>query len=946
MTEIPGGIVPDGQGGFEPANGNPGDNPDASPADGENGGTANLGGNGINGGQPPIMLSPFGHIRDVDIDHEMRGAYLDYAMSVIIARALPDARDGLKPVQRRILYVMHDTGARSNTPYRKSARIVGDVLGKFHPHGDSSVYDAMARMAQDFSIRYMLVDGQGNFGSVDGDPPAAMRYTEARLSAIAEELLSDLEKDTVDWLDNFDGTLQEPTVLPAGLPNLLLNGSTGIAVGMATNIPPHNAAELCQAVAHLIERWDSVDDVTVEELMQIVPGPDFPTGGLIIGREGIQQSYATGRGRLVMRGVASIEEMHGGRYQILITELPYQVNKAMLIERIAELARGGRIEEITDLRDESDRRGMRIVVELRRGAQPPRVLNRLYKFTALQSTFGVQILALVEGQPRLLGLKRALTIFIEHRRDIVRRRSEFDLAKTRARAHILEGLRIALDHMDEVIRTIRESESAEVARGQLMARFNLSEPQSQAILDMQLRRLAALERQRIEDEYHDCLTTMAILEDLIASPTKILALIRDDILRLAEKYGDARRTRIVLDARESFEDEDLIADKSVLISLTQRGYIKQTPSDAYRAQLRGGRGVSGMQTSGEDEVIYLFSAHSHDTVLFFSNSGRVYALKAYQIPEADRAAKGVYIGNLISVGENERISAALPVSKDMMAMAVASHGADESAAEEAEVAESDVLEVDHGETDSAISEMAVEDSTDEEFELESEGTEPADAGGLANPMPSSNGDFLPCVAMCTLKGRIKRVSLNQFASIRSSGLICMTLTGDDQLAYVRLTPGNGELILVTAQGQALRFDESLVRRMGRTASGVRAMRLKRDGDCIAGMEVVEPEGFLLTVTERGYGKCTSLGEYPAKGRGGGGVRTLGGTLDVTGLLIAARVVQPSDQITVISAGGVALRQKVSDIPQSGRAARGSRLISLREGDSVASVARLADVSQS
>ncbi|HEY3289908.1 MAG TPA: DNA topoisomerase (ATP-hydrolyzing), partial [Anaerolineae bacterium] len=444
----------------------------------------------------------------------MRGAYLDYAMSVIVARALPDARDGLKPVQRRILFVMHDTGVRASSPYRKSARIVGDVLGKYHPHGDSSVYEAMARMAQDFSIRYMLVDGQGNFGSVDGDPPAAMRYTEARLSQISEELLSDLEKDTVNWTDNFDGTLQEPAVLPAGLPNLLLNGSTGIAVGMATNIPPHNAAELCNAVVYLIDRWETIDDVTLDELISIVPGPDFPTGGLIIGREGIQQSYATGRGRLVMRGVASIEEQRNGRFHIIITELPYQVNKALLVERIADLARDGRIDEITDLRDESDRRGMRIVIELRRGAQPNRVLNRLYKYTTLQCTFGVQILALVDGQPRLLGLKRALTIFIEHRREIIRRRSEFDLAKTRARAHILEGLRIALDFMDEVIRTIRASDSSEIARTQLVARFNLSELQAQAILDMQLRRLAALERQKIEDEYQECLKTIAFLEDL------------------------------------------------------------------------------------------------------------------------------------------------------------------------------------------------------------------------------------------------------------------------------------------------------------------------------------------------------------------------------------------------------------------------------------------------
>ncbi|MCL4507547.1 MAG: DNA gyrase subunit A [Chloroflexi bacterium] len=868
-------------------------------------------------------MSAFGRIHDVDIDREMRGAYLDYAMSVIVARALPDARDGLKPVQRRILYVMHDTGVRANSPYRKSARIVGDVLGKYHPHGDSSVYEAMARMAQDFSIRYMLVDGQGNFGSVDGDPPAAMRYTEARLSQVSEELLADLEKDTVDWTDNFDGTLQEPSVLPAGLPNLLLNGSTGIAVGMATNIPPHNAAELCNGVIYLIDHWETVEDVNTDELLKFIPGPDFPTGGLIIGREGILQAYATGRGRLVMRGVANIEEMRGGRYQIIVTELPYQVNKALLIERIADLARDGRIDEITDLRDESDRRGMRIVIELRRGAQTSRVLNRLYKFTALQSTFGVQILALVDGQPRLLGLKRALTIFIEHRREIIRRRSEYDLARTRARAHILEGLRIALDHLDEVIRTIRESDSADAAKSNLVSRFALSELQAQAILDMQLRRLAALERQKIEDEYKACLETIAYLEDLIASPLKILGLVKEDMLRLAEKYGDERRTRILLDARESFEDEELIADKSVLISLTQRGYIKQTPSDAYRAQSRGGRGVNGMQTTGEDEVIFLLSARSHDTVLFFSNNGKVYALKAYQIPEVDRAAKGTYIGNLISVGEGEQITAALPISKEMMAEAARAVG-DATMDESESLEEETELEVDDGIVEGAP-EVAPQ-------------PEAAPSATQAPPVRT--------VVMCTLKGRIKRVALSHFVSIRSSGLICMTLTGGDQLSYVRLTPGDGELIIVTAQGQALRFDETLVRCMGRTAAGVRAMRLKRDGDYIAGMEVVEESGFLLTVTERGYGKCTQLDEYSAKGRGGGGVRTIGGALDTTGLLMAARVVQTSDQITIISANGVALRQRVSDIPKSGRGARGSRLINLREGDSVASVARLADVAQS
>lgn len=864
--------------------------------------------------------SSFGRVRDTDIDREMRNAYLDYAMSVIVSRALPDARDGLKPVQRRILYVMYDTGARATAPYRKSARVVGDVLGKYHPHGDSSVYEALARMAQDFSIRYPLIDGQGNFGSVDGDPPAAMRYTEARLSRIAEELLADLDKDTVDWTDNFDGTLQEPRVLPSALPNLLLNGSAGIAVGMATNIPPHNLAELCQAVAFLVDNWECLEEVSTEDLMAIVPGPDFPTGGLIIGREGITAAYATGHGRLVVRGVATIEEMRGGRHQIVITELPYQVNKAMLIERIADLVREGRIEEISDIRDESDRRGIRVVIELRRGAQPSRVLNRLYKYTALQSTFGVQMLALVSDeagrlQPRLLSFKRALVIFIEHRREVIRRRSEFDLAKTKARAHILEGLRIALSFLDQVIAIIRNAPDAETAKAELIARLSLTELQAQAILDMQLRRLAALERQKIEDEYQECLRTIAYLEDLLANPAKVLALIKEDVLKLAEKYGDLRRTRIVADAREDFDDEELIPDKSVLISLTEQGYIKRTPAEAYRAQSRGGRGVSGMTTKEEDEVIFLFSARTHDTVLFFTNRGKAYALKAHQIPEADRAAKGTYLANLISIGEREKVTAALPIPRHLIEQARNGHPANDGGEEEN--SDTAALEGDNG--DAQVLDEALEHE------------------------PAQNGDYAPTVAMCTRMGKIKRVDLSTFANIRSNGLVCMTLSDDDELSYVRLTPGNGELMLVTAQGQALRFSETLVRRMGRTAGGVRAMRFKKPGDYIAGMEVVEPGGFLLTVTANGYGKCTPLDEYSTKGRGGSGMRTMSGALEVTGELVAARVVQPEDQVTIISANGVALRQRVSDIPKTGRATRGSRLITLREGDVVASVARLTQV---
>lgn len=897
-------------------------------------------------GVPPLNDSPiiepnlnpaFGLIRNIDIDREMRNAYLDYAMSVIVARALPDSRDGLKPVQRRILYVMDSTGARASAPYRKSARVVGDVLGKYHPHGDGSVYDAMVRLAQDFSLRYPLVDGQGNFGSVDGDPPAAMRYTEVRMSRIAEELMADLDKDTVDWQDNYDGTTQEPKVIPSALPNLLLNGASGIAVGMATNIPPHNLTELCNAVIYLIDKYLEAQslqlvplhkeaplpeiDVTVEDLTQIVTGPDFPTGGIVIGREGIQQAYGTGRGRIVMRGVATIEDMKGARSdrsQIIITELPYQVNKALLVERIAELVRDERISEISDLRDESDRNGMRVVIELKRNAQPHRVLNRLYKFTALQTTFGVQCLALVDNQPRLLSLKRALVIFIEHRREVIRRRTEFELRKAKARAHILEGLRIALQHLDEVIRIIRGAASAEAAKGELMSRLSLSEIQSQAILDMQLRRLAALERQRIEDEYLEIRNQILYFEDLLGHPEKVLQVIKDDTIRLRDKYGDKRRTRIAYDERESFEDEELIPDKNVLISLTQRGYVKQTLTDAYRAQGRGGRGSNGMSTKGEDEVMFLLAARTHDTVLFFSNKGKVYALKSYQIPEGDRTAKGSFLKNLIALSEGERITSALRVPRAIMAAA-------------AEWSDEDEVVADNGSE-------AVVDEHEGEGE---EGTEATESSELAAQRHAAHAR--PTIAMCTIKGKIKRVNLSAFANIRASGLICMTLAEGDELTYARLTEGNGELIIVTAQGQALRFNEHLVRLMGRSAGGVRAMRMKHEGDYIAGMEVIEPNGYLFTVTEKGYGKCTDLREYTAKGRGGSGMRTMAGELDQTGLLVAARVLQETDQITVISANGTALRAAVADLAKTGRATRGSRVISLRGNDTVASVARIVDV---
>ena len=807
-----------------------------------------------------------GNIESVDIDAQMRSAYLDYAMSVIVARALPDARDGLKPVHRRILYAMQELGIRSNSSYKKSARIVGEVLGKFHPHGDSAVYETMARMAQDFSMRYMLVDGQGNFGSIDGDAPAAMRYTEARLHKIAEELLADLDKDTVYFGPNFDDSLEEPLVLPSRVPNMLLNGTSGIAVGMATNIPPHNLRELTDAVSYLIENFDRMDDIPVEELMKFVHGPDFPTGGIIIGREGIESTYGTGRGRIVVRGVAHIEETKGGRHEIVITEIPYQVNKTTLIERIAELVRSDKIDQISDLRDASDQRGMSIVIELKRGAQPKKVLNQLYKYTSLQTTFGAQMLALVDGEPRTLPLKRSLQIFIEHRQTVIVRRTNFELAKARARQHILDGYLIALNNLDAVIKTIRESQDADIAKTNLITRFKLSELQAQAILDMQLRRLAALERWKIEEEHKQVTQQIAHFEDLLAHPKKILALIQDDMQDLAEKYGDDRRTRIATEAKEELSEADLVQDEAVLISLTERGYIKRVAASAFRSQTRGGRGVMGHTTKDEDEVVALIPARSLDTMLFFSDRGKVYSERVYQIPDADRTAKGIPLVNVLALDVNERVTAAIAVSN------FSAHGY--------------------------------------------------------------------CV-LATVRGRAKRVVMEEFASVRPSGLIAMSLDEGDQLGWARVTSGKDEVIFVTENGQALRFSETKVRSMGRQASGVQAIRLKQ-GDAVTSMDVVEKEGSLLVVTSGGYGKQTPLKAYSAKGRATGGISTIDQkALKEIGKIVAARVVQKEDDLTIITSNGVAIRIKNKDVKQAGRATKGVHLIKPQEGDYVASVARIA-----
>ncbi len=818
--------------------------------------------------------SALGIVRPISIEEEMRGSYLDYAMSVIVARALPDARDGLKPVQRRILYAMDDMGNRAGTPYRKSARIVGEVLGKYHPHGDSAVYDAMARMAQDFSLRYPLVDGQGNFGSVDGDAPAAMRYTEARLARITESLIADIEKETIDWNDNFDGSLKEPAVLPALLPNLLLNGNSGIAVGMATNIPPHNLGELCDAIAFLIDRWGEMDDITVDELMQFIQGPDFPTGALVLGREEIKLAYGTGKGRVIMRAATRIEEMSGrggdgsrsSRHRIVVTAIPYQLNKTTLLERIAELVREGRIPDISDLRDESDRKGMHVVIELKRGASPRKVLNQLFKYTPLQSTFGVNMLALVEGEPRLLSLKRALQIYVDHRIDVIIRRTNYLLRQARERAHILEGLRIALQFLDEVIHIIRTADSADDARHKLIARFGLSERQAQAILDMQLRRLAALERQKIEDEYQTLLGQIKYYEELLGDPTRILGVIKDEVLDLKARFADERRTIIVPEAAEDFSEEDLIRQEAVLISVSQASYIKRTPLAAYRAQKRGGRGVQGMRTKDEDEVVDLISAHTLDHLLFFTNRGRVYGQRVFALPDAARDGRGLPMVNFLNLAAEERVTTVL----------------------------------------------VVPDFADAEY-----------------------------VTLLTRQGRIKRVKLSEFADVRPSGIIAMNLEPGDELGWARATRGGQEFLVVTSGGRALRFSEDEVRAMGRTAAGVMGIRLN-DGDVVKAFDVVEPDGHLLIITERGYGKRTPLDQFTPHSRNTQGMWALAhDRLEETGKVVAARVVQECDQVTIITSGGLILRTTCKDIRLMARMTKGVRIVNPSNGDAVAAMARLA-----
>lgn len=787
----------------------------------------------------------------VGIDEQMRTAYLDYAMSVIVARAIPDVRDGLKPVHRRILYAMEDMGIRHNTPYKKSARIVGEVLGKYHPHGDSAVYDSMARMAQDFSMRYMLVQGQGNFGSVDGDSPAAMRYTEARLAKISDELLADLDKDTVDFVDNFDGSLKEPEILPARVPTLLMNGSNGIAVGMATNIPPHNLRELVKALNLLIDRFDEIDEVSVEDLMQHIPGPDFPTGGTIVGSEGIRQAYSTGRGHLIMRGKAVIEEIREGRFAIIINEIPYQLNKTSLIERIAELHREGRIDSISDMRDESDRRGMRIVIELKRGTQPKKVLNQLFKFTPLQSTFAVQLLALVNQEPRMLTVKRALQHYLEHRQVVITRRTLFELDKAKKRAHVLDGLLIAIANLDAVIKTIRESPDADVAKTRLMERFDLTEIQAQAILDMQLRRLAALERQKIEDEYKQLMRLIEELEDLLANPHKILEIIRTDLNEVAEKYGDDRRTRIAPDYEMDLSDESLIQDEPVFISITNRGYIKRVSDQAYRRQGRGGRGVIGQSMRGEDEVNFFVRANTLDTILFFTDKGKVYSERVFELPEESRQGRGIPLVNIINLEAEETVTAVLSVSDFSQAKYCAMST---RLGRIKRVPMSDFQNV----RPSGL--IAIRLNDDDEL-------------GWVN-MTNGHQDIL----MVTRQGKALRF---HEAEVRPTGRTTMGVTGihlrgKDRVVAMDVVEPNAYLLVITEKGQGKRtpLDEYLAK--GRGTLGVTTISQEaRDeiGD-IAEARVVRDGEDITLISRAGIVLRTKVSDISIQGRATRGVRVM------------------------------------------------------------------------
>lgn len=798
----------------------------------------------------------FSQIIDRDINVEMRESFMDYAMSIIVSRALPDVRDGLKPVHRRILFAMNELGMHPDKPFKKSARIVGEVIGKYHPHGDSAVYETMVRMAQDFSMRYMLVDGHGNFGSIDGDMAAAMRYTEARLSKIAMEMLRDINKETVDFMPNYDGEEQEPVVLPSRFPNLLVNGVSGIAVGMATNIPPHNLGEVVEGVQAIIKN----PDISSLELMDYIKGPDFPTAGYILGRSGIRQAYTTGRGSVTMRARTNIEE-HNNKARIVVEELPYQVNKARLVEKIAELVREKRIDGITDLRDESDRTGMRVVIELRRDVNPSVVLNNLYKHTALQSTFGINMLAIVNNEPKILTLKEALSHYLQHQIEVVRRRTEFDLKKAEARAHILEGLRIALDYIDEVIALIRGSKSDEEAREGLINRFGLSYEQAQAILDMRLRRLTGLEREKIEGEYNELLQKIADYREILANEHLVLNIIDEELQEIRDKYNNPRRTEITV-GEESILDEDLIPQEEVVITITHTGYIKRLPVTTYRSQKRGGRGVVGMDTKDNDFVEHLFVTNSHHYLMFFTDRGKAYRLKAYEIPELGRTARGTPIINLIQIEQGETVNA--------------------------------VIEVERFDEDKYL-------------------------------------------FFATRQGIVKKTPIEDYINIRRGGLIAVNLRDDDILIDVKLTDGKQEVIMGTAQGMSIRFQESDVRSMGRAATGVKGITLD-DNDELIGMDVVVPDQDVLIVTAKGYGKRTPVSEYRKQTRGGKGIKTINVT-DKNGTVVSLKVVKDEEDLMIITSSGTLIRTSMEGISTMGRNTQGVKLINIREDDSVATVCR-------
>ncbi|OGG35798.1 DNA gyrase subunit A [Candidatus Gottesmanbacteria bacterium RIFOXYB1_FULL_47_11] len=814
-----------------------------------------------------------GKINQSDIIHEMQKSYLDYAMSVIVARALPDVRDGLKPVHRRILFAMHSVGLHHTSKYKKSASVVGEVLGKYHPHGDASVYEALVRLAQNFSMRYMLVDGQGNYGSVDGDPPAAMRYTECRLASISDEMLFDIEKETVDFVPNFDGTIAEPVYLPAKLPNLLLMGSEGIAVGMATKIPPHNLTEVASAIGALIDTVKLTKkkteegtaeiktdthfefDITTDELMTHVQGPDFPTGGAIYDINEIKAAYTTGRGKIVMRGKAEIEDIGQGKSAIAITELPYQVNKAQLVARIADLVREKKLEGISDLRDESDRRGIRVYIELKRDARPKQVLNNLYQYTALQTTFPVNMVALVDNTPQTCSLKLILEEYVKHRHDVVRRRSVYELKEARAREHILEGLKIAVDHIDEVISIIKKSKDADEAKGKLMTRFKLSDLQSTAILDMQLRRLAALERQKIEDELAMIRETISYLEDLLAHPVKILKVVKDELAKLKDKYGDQRKTRVFKSKVGEFSEEQLIANEDVIITMSESGYIKRLPRGTFKMQERGGKGVIGMTTKEEDAIDKILSAQTHDNMLFFTDRGRVYQVRVWDIPETSRQAKGQAVVNLINIESGEKVTSVLTYSL----------------------------------------------KRDEQKE--------------------SGVKF---ILMATKHGTVKKSKLTEYENIRRSGLVAIKLEKDDELTWARLTSGEDNILLVSHEGKSIRFNEAEVRPTARDTMGVRGILLK-GSDFVVSVDVITDEtkkADFLTIMEKGIGKKTAIHDFPKQKRGGQGVK-VAEVKDRTGKVVVSQIVPiTTESVVLTSVKGQVVKLPINSVPRLGRATSG------------------------